>query len=98
MGSGQNLRRLVPVSLFLAIAVLMASSVPAQCVMCGLSAEQASDPDTVNRTFNAAVLVLLVPLLGMIGALAAVTWKMRHWDGAVMQDDDPVSREDLDVL
>ncbi len=70
-------------------AVLLAvTPAAAQCAMCGLSAQQAADPGTVNRTFGAAVLVLIVPVLGMLGALAGVTWKARHWDGAIFDPDD----------
>ncbi|MFQ5718884.1 MAG: hypothetical protein ACE5IK_04985 [Acidobacteriota bacterium] len=42
----------------------------------------------MTRTFGAAVLVLLVPLLAVIGILAGATWKARNWDGALFGPDD----------
>ena len=84
--------RLAP-ALFAAAALLLAAApAAAQCAMCGLSAEQAGDPETVARTFNLAILVLLVPVIGLVGALAGVTWKMRNWDGAILEPDEVPSR------
>ena len=72
--------------------LLVATPVVAQCAMCSISAEAAADPETVSRTFSAAVLVLLVPLVGVLAVIAFVTWKARHWDGAVFAADEHAHR------
>ena len=70
------------------VCLLVATPVLGQCAMCSISAEAAADPDTVNRTFSAAVLVLLVPLVAVLAIVALLTWKARHWDGAVFETDE----------
>ncbi len=89
------LLRVTVVALVAGTALLVMTPVLAQCAMCGLSAEAAADPETVSRTFNAAVLVLLVPVVGVFAVVARVTWKARHWDGALLDvaDDGPVNRQ-----
>ncbi len=59
----------------------------AQCAMCGLSAAHAGDPETVSRTLRSAILVLLIPVQFLLGAIAIMTWKARHWDGAHLEAD-----------
>ena len=65
-------------------AALLGASAPvfAQCAMCGLSAQEAGDPDTVTWTFLAAVVILLVPVLLLLGAFTWLLWTARRWDGA----------------
>jgi len=51
----------------------------AQCVMCGKNAEYAGgEPGRAYATLATAALVLLVPMLTVVGGLAAYVWKHRH--------------------
>ena len=85
MDTAAGLLRATMVTAVLGACFLLANPVVAQCAMCSLSAEAAADPGIVNRTFTAAVLVLLVPLVGVLTVIARVTWQARHWDGAVFE-------------
>ena len=48
----------------------------AQCVMCGLAAE-AADPAEGSRTLATAILVLLLPTLGILAGVGTLLWKFR---------------------
>ena len=48
----------------------------AQCVMCSLTAE-AVDAEGASRTLATAILVLLLPTLGLLGGALALLWKYR---------------------
>jgi hypothetical protein len=51
----------------------------AQCPMCGQAAANAgTSPGQAYATLVPAVLVLLVPVLGFMGAVGALLWKHRH--------------------
>ena len=62
-----------------AVAVLVfAGEAVAQCAMCGSATPYAgSSPGRAYATFAVAALVLLVPVFGMLGTLAAYLWKHR---------------------
>ena len=49
----------------------------AQCPMCKLAAENAGDPQAVQRTFATAILILMVPVVGLTGGMALLFWKYR---------------------
>jgi len=50
----------------------------AQCPMCKLAAENAGDPLAVQRTFSTAILILMVPVVGLTAGMAALLWKHRN--------------------
>jgi hypothetical protein len=64
--------------------LLLLGSVPAaaQCALCGIAAEQAADSPRAARAFNAGILVLLVPALGLVAGIGTLAWTSRRWDGA----------------
>ena len=61
------------------LAVSLAGSArdaAAQCVMCGTTAE-AAGPDEGSRTLATAILVLLLPTLGILAGVGVLLWKFR---------------------
>lgn len=48
----------------------------AQCVMCGIAAE-AANPEAASRTLATAILVLLLPALGVLAGVAVLLWRYR---------------------
>jgi hypothetical protein len=67
------LRRL---ALLPAALVAGGSHAAAQCVMCGIAAE-AADPETASRTLATAILVLLLPALGVLAGVGLLLWRYR---------------------
>lgn len=64
------------VTLLLLLAAVQAA---AQCPMCGQAVPGAGKtPAQAYATLGAAVAVLLVPVLGFMGAVGALLWKHRH--------------------
>ena len=62
-----------------AAAVWLLLTVPAagQCAMCSAVAEGAGDPERVAKTLNTAILVMMVPTLGLLGAFGTLLWRYR---------------------
>lgn len=75
MTSARFIKRL----LLAAVQCLLASaSTWAQCAMCKANVVHAQNAAEVSQTINAAVLVLLVPTLLIIGGLIKLVCKYRH--------------------
>lgn len=66
------------VLLLAAMSLSATTAVWAQCAMCKTSIANAQNAGEVSSTVNAAVLVLLLPTLLLIGALARLVYKYRH--------------------
>lgn len=69
------------VKLPLCLAALLAPSAisaSAQCAMCKANVANAENAAEVSGTVNAAVLVLLIPTLLLIGGLVRLIFKYRH--------------------
>jgi hypothetical protein len=61
------------------LLLLAAVQAAAQCPMCGQAVPGAGKtPAQAYATLGAAVAVLLVPVLGFMGAVGALLWKHRH--------------------
>ena len=52
-----------------------------QCAMCSANAQAAGDPEEVSRTLAAAIGVLFLPTLGLLGGAGLLLWKYRDADG-----------------
>jgi heme/copper-type cytochrome/quinol oxidase subunit 2 len=74
-----NFHRFVKFTASLA-AFTAASAVTAlaQCAMCKANVANAENAAEVSTTINAAVLVLLIPTLLVIGGVARLVFKYRH--------------------
>ncbi|HMY71995.1 MAG TPA: hypothetical protein PLQ88_09180 [Blastocatellia bacterium] len=72
------LRRLA--KFLFAPAALLATAInaSAQCAMCKANVANAENAAEVSGTVNAAVLVLLIPTLLLIGGLVRFIFKYRH--------------------
>lgn len=72
-------RRAEAAGVGLAVVLLAAERVAAQCALCGSATPYASDdPSRAFRTFLAAALVLLVPVGGICAALGVYMRRHRH--------------------
>ena len=70
------------------LAAAAVGDAAAQCVMCGLSAE-AADPESASRTLAGAILVLLLPTLGLLAGALALLWKYRGGERATVRGHRP---------
>lgn len=67
----------IPLSLA-AFTVATAMNAQAQCAMCKANVANAENTAEISSTINAAVLVLLIPTLLVIGGLVRLVFKYRH--------------------
>jgi heme/copper-type cytochrome/quinol oxidase subunit 2 len=65
---------------FALAALIISSAVTAlaQCAMCKANVANAENAAEVSTTINAAVLVLLIPTLLIIGGVVRLVFKYRH--------------------
>jgi heme/copper-type cytochrome/quinol oxidase subunit 2 len=61
-----------------AVTAALAATGLAQCAMCKANVANAENAAEVSGTINAAVLVLLIPTLLVIGGLVRLVFKYRH--------------------
>jgi hypothetical protein len=74
-----SLKGTTGVILILALVLLSAvEPVYAQCAMCKSTIANSEDPAELARTVNAATLVLFIPVMIIIGAIAALVFKHRN--------------------
>ncbi len=61
-----------------AVTMVLPVTALAQCAMCKANITNAENAAEVSGTINAAVLVLLIPTLLVIGGLVRLVFKYRH--------------------
>src|SRR5262249_40917454 len=74
-----RLKRFANLLLFNAVAILAAATQTSGCPMCKTSVANAENSDEISATINAAILILLAPTLVIIGGLAKLVFKYRHY-------------------
>jgi hypothetical protein len=91
-----NLKRIAALVAIIA-AVWWAAPAPAlaQCAMCKSAIANSENPAALARTIDTAVLVLFIPTMAIIGAIAGLVLKYRHYQGGELcrRAPDPATQE-----